>query len=89
MSDSKKGPKNAASAPATPVSFEANLDALGQIVKKLESGDLPLEDALKQFEEGVKLTRECSQYLGAAEQQVEQLTKVNTQTGAVETQPFK
>ncbi len=56
-------------------SFEVALDQLQSSVKKLESGELSLEDALKQFEEGVKLTRICQEYLGAAEQKIEILTK--------------
>ena len=44
--------------------------------KKLESGELSLDVALKQFEEGVRLSRLCQQHLAAAEQRVEILTKV-------------
>lgn len=51
--------------------FESKLQRLDEIVKSMESGDLPLEQSLKLFEEGVKLSRECQSELDAAEQKVE------------------
>jgi exodeoxyribonuclease VII small subunit len=56
-------------------SFEVALERLQLSVKKLESGELSLEDSLKQFEEGVKLTQICQDYLNVAEQKIEILTK--------------
>ena len=50
--------------------LEQSLDTLEALVERMESGDLSLEDSLKAFEEGVKLTRECQQALRAAEQKV-------------------
>ena len=44
------------------------------MVAKLEKGDLSLEDSLKHFEQGVKLTRECKQALEAAEQKISLLS---------------
>jgi exodeoxyribonuclease VII small subunit len=67
--------------------FETSLADLQVIVKKLESGELALEDALRSFEEGIKLTRQCQEYLSTAETRVESLLKVGAQ-GAVETKPF-
>lgn len=55
--------------------FEASLEELNQLVKKMESGDLPLEDSLKCFENGVKLIRDCQKALTKAEQKVQILTK--------------
>ena len=57
--------------------FEASLDKLEKIVEKMEGGDLSLEESLKVFEEGVKLTRECQQALTLAEQKVKMLTENN------------
>ncbi len=54
-------------------SFEDNLKSLEALVDRLESGDLPLEEALKAFEEGVKLTRACNEALTRAELKVQQL----------------
>ena len=53
--------------------FEKKLSRLEEIVQKMEKGDLGLEDSLKLFEEGVKLSRECQTQLGKAEAQVKKL----------------
>jgi exodeoxyribonuclease VII small subunit len=53
--------------------FEAALDELEQIVGKLERGELKLEEALKLFERGVALARQCRQSLETAELKVKQL----------------
>ena len=50
--------------------FNTGLIALEEIVKTMESGDLSLEDALKYFEQGVQLTRQCQTALSAAEQKI-------------------
>lgn len=59
--------------PATPSppDFERSLGELEATVDKLEHGDLSLEDALKHFERGVALTRDCQSALKQAEQKVE------------------
>ena len=79
-------PKNPPGAAETP-NFELALEQLQQTVKRLESGELSLEDSLRNFEEGVRLTRVCQQHLSAAEQRVELLMKAGAD-GQVETQPF-
>ncbi|OFZ79834.1 MAG: exodeoxyribonuclease VII small subunit [Bdellovibrionales bacterium RIFOXYD1_FULL_53_11] len=53
--------------------FETALAELQQAVAKLESGKLTLEDSLRCFEEGVRLSRVCQQQLAVAEQKVETL----------------
>lgn len=53
--------------------FEAGLAALEKIVRQLERGDLPLEESLKLFEEGVRLSRECQERLSQAERRIEVL----------------
>jgi exodeoxyribonuclease VII small subunit len=55
----------------SPVDFEASLAELEALVARLEQGDLPLDDALKSFERGVALTRQCQGALKAAQQKVE------------------
>ena len=55
--------------------FEQTLGDLEQRVKRLEQGDLSLEDALRLFEEGVALARACHEQLEAAEQRVSQLVR--------------
>lgn len=57
----------------TAVDFEKALAELEARVHQLESGDLSLEDALKAFEEGIRLTRDCQQALTEAEQKVQLL----------------
>lgn len=54
-----------------PVSFETSLQQLEQIVTRLESGNLPLEEALNEFERGVQLARTGQQTLHQAEQRVQ------------------
>ena len=55
--------------------FEGSLSRLEEIVGKLESANLSLDDAMKLFEEGVQLSRECQKYLEEAEGKVEILLK--------------
>ena len=57
------------------LSFEAALLRLEAIVDRLEQGDLPLEDALATFEEGVGLSRRLGDQLGGAERRVEELLR--------------
>ena len=57
------------------INLEKALTDLEEIVEELESGDLPLEKAMKKFEEGIKLTRNCQAALKEAEQKVEILLK--------------
>ena len=58
-------------------SFEDNLAQLEAIVGQLESGDLSLDDAMKAFEQGIRLTRECQESLSTAEQKVQVLMAKN------------
>ncbi len=84
MSNSPQTPAN-----GEKLSFEAALERLQQTVKRLESGELSLEQAIQNFEEGVKLSALCSEHLGAAEQKVEVLMKNSGQgEGTPEFQPF-
>jgi len=65
--------------------FEEALEELEQLVDRLEAGDLPLEEALADFERGVKLTRECQQKLASAEQKVKVLME---ESGSIRELPF-
>src|SRR4028119_995306 len=56
-------------------SFEASLGELEKIVRKLEDGELSLEESLKLFEDGVKLSRECQERLNHSERRIELLLK--------------
>ena len=55
------------------VDLEKSMHELEQVVEQLESGDLSLDKSLKQFEKGVKLSRDCQAALTAAEQKVQVL----------------
>ncbi len=68
--------------------FEKKLNRLEEIVAKMESGEMNLDESLKSFEEGVKLSRECNEELNKAEQKVKLLLKVD-QKGNAETQDFE
>jgi exodeoxyribonuclease VII small subunit len=60
---------------AKKIDLEKSLADLESLVEELESGDLPLEQAMKKFEQGIKLTRGCQAALREAEQKVEVLLK--------------
>ena len=66
--------------------FEQSLKKLETIVTQLEQGDLPLEDSLKLFEEGVSLSAVCKQELDAAEGKVQMLVK--QRDGSHKLEPF-
>jgi exodeoxyribonuclease VII small subunit len=55
--------------------FESSLGELERIVRKLEDGEMSLEESLKLFEDGVKLSRECQERLDQAERRIEVLLK--------------
>ena len=57
------------------ISFENAIKQLDEIVRSLENGDIPLDEALALFEKGVKLTEVCSAKLTAAEKQIKLLVK--------------
>lgn len=63
--------------------FEKKLTRLEEIVQKMERGDLALDESLKLFEEGVKLSRECHQRLNEAEAKVKTLVSVSADGKAV------
>ncbi len=67
--------------------FEDALEKLSRIVEKLEEGNLSLDEAIKAFEEGVKLCRFCAKKLDEAEQKVALLLK--DQKGEVYTEEFE
>jgi len=67
--------------------FEKSLARLEEVVKRLESPDLSLDEAMKLFEEGVKLSRECQKQLEEAEGRVEILLK--KADGKISAEPFE
>ena len=73
------------SKPKRPPDFEKSLQELETLVERLERGDLPLDEALKAFERGVALTRECQSALAAAQSRVDILLQ---REGAETLAPF-
>jgi exodeoxyribonuclease VII small subunit len=67
--------------------FEKSLARLEEVVKRLESADLSLDEAMKLFEEGVKLSRDCQKQLEEAEGRVEILLK--KADGKIAAEPFE
>lgn len=59
----------------TSKTFEKNMERLDEIVKLMEQGNVPLEDALQLFEEGTKLVKNCAGLLDEAELKVVKLMK--------------
>ncbi|MBC7397198.1 MAG: exodeoxyribonuclease VII small subunit [Bdellovibrionales bacterium] len=71
----------------TSTQFEQSLQKLENLVKNLETGSLPLEEALTAFQEGVGLVKNCQTLLAQAEQKVEVLIRASGEN--VETKPFQ
>lgn len=67
--------------------FEAALARLEKIVEELEKGELPLEESLRYFEEGIKLSRVCTKRLEDAERKVQILLK--DKSGNMVAKPFE
>ena len=67
--------------------FETSLKKLEQIVSDLENGDLPLEQSIKTFEEGVKLTKHCQNLLSKAELKIQKL--VESKDGSIDFEAFE
>jgi exodeoxyribonuclease VII small subunit len=65
--------------------LESALEKLELLVESLERGDLSLEESLKAFENGIKLTRQCQETLASAEQKVQLLIEQN---GMLKSEPF-
>ncbi len=68
------------------IRFEDALKRLEEIVDELEGGSQSLDDALKKYEEGIKLSKLCAKQLEAAKNKVEILMK--SEDGSVDIQPF-
>ena len=65
--------------------FEEALEKLEEIVKRMEAGEMTLEESLRAFEEGIKLARFCAKKLDEADRRVELLLR---QEGELITKPF-
>jgi exodeoxyribonuclease VII small subunit len=61
--------------PAPEANFEQAMQRLEEIVEQMESGELPLEDLIVRYEEGMKLVKVCQERLASAEQRIEIITR--------------
>ena len=59
------------------LSFEESLESLEEIVKKLETGDVPLDDAIDEFNKAMKLAKSCDEKLKKAEESITKMVKDN------------
>lgn len=59
------------------VNFEESMENLEKIVEELEKGDLNLDDSIKKFEEGMKISKQCNEYLENAEKKITVLINEN------------
>lgn len=78
---------NKAPEPPRKGEFEKSLTRLEEVVKRLESTDLSLDEAMKLFEEGVKLSRDCQKQLEEVEGRVEILLR--KADGKIQAEPFE
>ena len=62
------------------LNFEANMENLEKIVAELEKGDLNLDDSIKKFEEGMKISRDCTKILEDAEKKITILLEKDGET---------
>ena len=69
--------------------FEDLLRQLQKVTQQLSRGDLPLEQSLRLYEQGVELTRKCEELLQRAEAQIKQLSKNEGKIGEVEEKSFQ
>ena len=69
--------------------FEKNLKELEKMAEQMSSGQLGLKESIETFKKGVKLIEKCRKELSQAEQSVQQLIKLDEDTGSVQTEEFK
>ncbi|MBS0003404.1 MAG: exodeoxyribonuclease VII small subunit [Thioalkalivibrio sp.] len=59
--------------PKSPAAFEAAMEALEQLVARMEAGDLPLEESLREYQRGMELVRSCQEALDEAQRRIDSL----------------
>jgi len=70
------------------INFEQSLKQLETLVESLETGNLNLDESLKSFEKGIKITRDCQSALSDAEQRVRILTRDRDSDSETQTEDF-
>lgn len=79
-----EGDENSGSPDGEEMSYEDSLERLEEIVQRLESGKLPLDESLQLFEEGTSLTKVCQRRLTEAELRIEKLMADGVRTEDIE-----
>ena len=69
---------------AEPTTFEQNMGQLEKLVARMEQGEVPLDEALKAFEQGMKLVSVCKEQLAQAELKVEQVMNAQGATAPMD-----
>ena len=83
---SKKKTSKKSNKDESPLDFESAIQELEALVERMEQGDQSLEQSLKDFEQGIALTRSCQKSLQETEQKIQQLIEKNGQDELV---PFE
>ena len=86
MAVSKKKTSKKSNKDESPLNFESAIQELEALVERMEQGDQSLEQSLKDFEQGIALTRSCQKSLQETEQKIQQLIEKNGQDELV---PFE
>lgn len=86
MAVSKKKTSKKSNKDESPLDFESAIQELEALVERMEQGDQSLEQSLKDFEQGIALTRSCQKSLQETEQKIQQLIEKNGQDELV---PFE
>ena len=85
----KESPAASPAAPGSEAqSFETMMTRLEDLVSRLEEGNLPLEDSIRSFEEGMALVRQCTSVLQQAEERIQKLTRDAAGAPTVSTLPM-
>ena len=73
--------------PESPAGFEASMEALEALVARMEAGDLPLEQSLREYEHGMELIRACQNALDEAQRKIETLANGDPPVASTEMDP--
>jgi exodeoxyribonuclease VII small subunit len=73
--------------PETPAGFEAAMDALEALVARMETGELPLEESLREYQRGMELIRACQASLDEAQRRIESMSETGRGAASVESDP--
>ena len=73
--------------PESPAAFEAAMDALEKLVARMEAGDLPLEESLREYQRGMELVRSCQEALDEAQRRIDSVMTSSAPSPSTESDP--